>query len=71
MKDNTLKIVADWPKPYQRDSRIVSLKVAGVSVFSELVYDTREDGTRSEEQAIKNFASILGSKLRRVLEDEY
>lgn len=65
-----MKVVANEPSHWQRDARVVSLEVAGVSVFSELVYDTEEDGTRSEEMAIKNFCSILSSKLGRVLDDE-
>lgn len=49
-------------------SRWVSLTLASVVVFSELVYDMDADGNRTEEQAVSNFAHVFASQLRNALE---
>lgn len=64
-----IEIVADAPL-HHPDARWVSLQLAGVVVFSELVYDTDADGNRTEERAVENFVRLLASRLRAALEGE-
>jgi len=65
----TFTVMADEPG-LRKDARWVSLYLAGVPVFTELVHDTGLDGVRSKEKAVENFARILASKLGRVLDDD-
>ena len=51
-------------------ARWVSLKIGGVEVFSELVYDTNEHGDRTDEQARLNFLRVFASRFRESLEKE-
>jgi hypothetical protein len=50
--------------------RPASLVLNGVTIFSETVYDTDEDGNRTAEQAERNLLRTFASRLRRALEDE-
>lgn len=50
--------------------RQATILLDGVSIFSMLVYDTEEDGSRSAEQARRNVTRAFGHRLSRLLEDE-
>ena len=50
--------------------RRASLRFNGVTVFSDLVYDTNRDGERTDEQAAQNLLLVFQSKMQRLLEDE-
>lgn len=50
-------------------ARWASLRLNGMEIFSDLVYDTGENGERSDEQAALNLMRIFTSKVRELLEE--
>ena len=50
--------------------RYAALKLNGVTIFRDLVFDVDKDGNRSDFQARHNLLHVFGEKMRRLLEDE-
>jgi len=55
--------VGDWA------IRWATVKLNGVPLFSNLVYDTDSEGNRTDEQAARNILLTLQGQARRYLED--
>ncbi len=58
------------PDGFPPDARWVELKLGGVTVFNEYVYDRDKDGERTEEQAKLNLLNLFAHRLKQVLEEE-
>lgn len=49
--------------------RWVSLRLNGIEIFSEMVYDTNAGGERTESQAVSNCLTLFASRLKRLVEE--
>ncbi len=56
-------IGGDW------DARWATVKLNGITLFRDMVYDTDPAGNRTAEQAARNLLLVLQSRARRYLED--
>jgi hypothetical protein len=62
-------VTVTFGEPYPKHAmRYATLRIGGVEIFSEIVYDTDGAGNRTEAQAARNLLTVLGERLRKVVD---